>query len=80
MDYVFEVVWARQMVLRKWAFGNRTVSAVVGMAVVLGMHRWSRSLFEGQRSLLAAQELLRPQGYECGRVDCLQLRNVIGMQ
>lgn len=66
------------MVLRRRAFGNRMVSVVVGMMTVLGMHRWSRS-FEEQRSLLAAQEVLRPQGYECGTVDYLQLRNVVGI-
>lgn len=66
------------MVLRRRAFGSRMVSAVVGMTVVLGMHRWSRS-YEGQGSLLGAQELLRPRGYECGMVDYLQLRNVVGI-
>lgn len=66
------------MVLRNWALGNRMVSAVVGMTVVLGMHRWSKS-FEEWRSLLAAQEPLRLQGYECEMVDYLQLRNVVGM-
>lgn len=54
------------------------VLAVVGMPVVLGMHHWSRS-FEGRRSLLAAPELPRPQGYEGGTVDYLQLRNVVGI-
>ncbi len=34
------------MVLRRRAFGNRRLSAVVGMPVVLGTHRWNRS-FEG---------------------------------
>lgn len=66
------------MVLRRRAFGNRMVSAVVGMTVVLGMHRWNRSI-EERRSLLAARELLRLPGYECGTVDYSQLRNVVGI-
>lgn len=69
-DSVSEVVWARRMVLRRRALDKRTVSAVVGMKVVLGMLRWSK-LFEGRRNLLAGQELLIPQGYECERVDYL---------
>lgn len=48
------------------------------MTVVLGTHHWSRP-FEGRRSLLAALELLRPQGYACGRVEHLLLRNVVGI-
>ena len=48
------------------------------MPVVLGTQRWDRS-FEGQGSLLAARVLLRLQGYECGMVDYLQLRNVVGI-
>ena len=66
------------MVRRRRASGSRMVSEVVGMTVVRGMHRWSRS-FEGRRSLQAAQELLRPQDYECGRVDYLQLYSVVGI-
>lgn len=58
------------MVLRKRAFDSRTVSVVVGMKVVLDMHRWS-NWYEGLRNLLVAQELLRPQGYECEMVDWL---------
>ena len=56
------------MVLRRRASDSRMVLVVVGMKVVLGMHHWS-ILFEGQRTLLVVQELLRPQGCECGRVD-----------
>ena len=56
------------MVLRRPAFDNRMVSAVVGMKVVHGMHHWCR-LFEGRKNLWAAQELQRPQDYECETVD-----------
>lgn len=66
------------MALRRCAFDKMMVSAVVGRTVLLGMHRWSRS-FEGQRSLLAVQEVLRPQGYACGTVDYSQLGNVVGI-
>lgn len=66
------------MVLQRRAFDNRMVSVVVGTMIVLGMPRWSRSS-EGQRSLLAVREPLRPQDYECGMVDYLQLRNVVGI-
>lgn len=66
------------MVLRRRAFGNRMVSGVVDMTVVPGMRRWYRS-FERRRSLSAAQERLRPQDYECGTIDYLQLRNVVGI-
>ena len=65
------------MVPRMRAFGNRMVLAAAGMPVVLGMQHWS-NLSEERRSLLAAQELLRQQGYACGTVDCLRLRNVVG--
>lgn len=54
------------------------VLAVAGMPVVLGMQHWS-SLSEERRSLLVAQELLRQQGYACGMVDYLRLRNVVGI-
>ena len=67
-DSVFEVGWAQRMVLRRRASDSRMVLVVVGMKVVLGMHHWS-ILFEGQRTLLVVQELLRPQGCECERVD-----------
>lgn len=66
------------MVLRRRAFDNRMVSGVVDMPVVPGMHRWCRS-FGRRRSLLAGQERLRPQDYECGTIDYLQLRNVVGI-
>lgn len=56
------------MILRRRAFDNRTVSAVVGTKVVHGMHHGCR-LFEGGGNLWAAQGLLRPQDYECGTVD-----------
>ena len=56
------------MVLRRRAFDNRMVSAVVGMTVVHGMHHWYRP-FEGRGNLWAAQGLLRPQDYECETVD-----------
>ena len=66
------------MVLRRRAFDSRMVSAVAGVKVVLGTHRLNR-LFAGRRNRLAAQELLRPQGYECERADYLPLRNVVGI-
>lgn len=56
------------MVLRTRASDNRMVSVAVGMKVVLNMHQWS-NWYEGRRNLLVAQELLRPQGYECETVD-----------
>ena len=58
------------MVLRRRAFDNRMASAVVGMKVVLDMHRWSMSS-EARRNLLGAQELLRLQGYEFEMADYL---------
>ena len=58
------------MVLRRRAFDNRMVSAVVGMKTGLDMHRWNR-LSEERRNLLGAQELLRLQGYESEMADCL---------
>ena len=46
------------------------------MTVVLDMLHWSRS-FEGRRSPLVAQALLRPRGYECEKVDYLRLLNEV---
>ena len=54
------------------------VLVAAGMPVVLGMQHWS-SLSEERRSLLAALELLRQQDCACGTVDCLRLRNVVGI-
>ena len=58
------------MVLRRLALYNKMVSAVAGMTVVLDTDHWSR-LFEGQRNLLVAQEVLKRQGYGCETVDYL---------
>ena len=66
------------MVPQRRAFGNRMELGVAGMPVVLGMQHLS-NLSEERRSLLAAQELLRQQGYACGTVDYLRLRNVVGI-
>lgn len=66
------------MVLQRRAFDKRMVSVAVGTMIVVGMPHWSRSS-EEQRSLLAVREPLRPQDYECGTVDYLQLRNVVGI-
>ena len=75
--FVFGEAWAQRMVLRRRALDSRMVSAVADMKVVLDMNHWSR-LFAGQRTPLAAQEVLRRQGYGCETVDCSQLRNVAG--
>ena len=58
------------MVLQRRAFDKRMVLGVAGMKAVLDKDHWSR-LFEGQRSLWAAQEVLRRQGYGCEMVDYL---------
>ena len=58
------------MVLRRRAFDNRMVSAVVGMKTGLDMYRWSKSS-EEQRNLLGAPELLKLRGYESEMADCL---------
>ena len=75
--FVSEVVWAQHMALRRRVLDNRMVWAVAGMKVVLDTdhsNRW----FEGQRSLLAAQEELKRQGCGCEKVDYLWLWNEAG--
>ena len=58
------------MVLRRRALDNRMVSAVAGRKVVLDTDYWSR-WYEGQKNLLAAQEVLKRQGCGCETVDYL---------